>query len=401
MKKIIAMLLALVMTFSMVACGSKNETEKPEADKPATEETVAPTEETDKPADAETEGEKMDLNVGVFYYTYDDAYIASVRAALDTALTEAGITYNNNDCKNDQATQNDLIQTAVMNGANLLVVNLVNTGKAEAAQKILDIADGIPVIFFNRAIEGEDEVGKVLNAYDNVSFIGTDAPEAGHLQGKMVGDYLVANFDTVDLNGDGKISYAMFKGQEGNAEADARTQYGVEDANAVLTEAGKEELVYFDANNAAKYQLDQQGAWSAQAALDYMNTNLASFNQSNNNMIELVICNNDGMAEGAVKALNAAGYNLGDGESTTIPVYGVDATDSAKQLIADGKMTGTVKQDAEGMANAICGTLKALGEGKTMVDSVSAAVAADAEKFSVAEGIANKLYVAYAPYTAE
>ena len=49
--------------------------------------------------------------------------------------------------------------------------------------------------------------------------------------------YLVENYDKVDLNGDGKISYVMFKGQEGNPEADYRTQYGVEDANAVLAEA--------------------------------------------------------------------------------------------------------------------------------------------------------------------
>ena len=29
-------------------------------------------------------------------------------------------------------------------------------------------------------------------------------------------------------------------------------------------------------------------------------------------MIELVICNNDGMAEGAISALNDKGYNLGN-----------------------------------------------------------------------------------------
>ena len=38
------------------------------------------------------------------------------------------------------------------------------------------------------------------------------------------------DFDKVDLNGDGKISYAMFMGQLGNVEAIYRTQYGVEDA---------------------------------------------------------------------------------------------------------------------------------------------------------------------------
>jgi methyl-galactoside transport system substrate-binding protein len=36
-----------------------------------------------------------------------------------------------------------------------------------------------------------------------------------------------------------------------------------------------------------------------------------------------------------------------------IPVFGVDATEAAKGLIAEGKMTGTIKQDADGMASAI------------------------------------------------
>ena len=42
----------------------------------------------------------------------------------------------------------------------------------------------------------------------------------------------------------------------------------------------------------------------------------------------------------------------------TIPVFGVDATDAAKQLIKDGKMTGTIKQDAEGMADCIADLTK-------------------------------------------
>lgn len=64
------------------------------------------------------------------------------------------------------------------------------------------------------------------------------------MQGKMIGEYLVKNYDRADLNGDGKISYVMFKGQEGNLEAIARTKYSVEDANKVLKEAGKPELVF-------------------------------------------------------------------------------------------------------------------------------------------------------------
>ena len=167
---------------------------------------------------------------------------------------------------------------------------------------------------------------------------------------------------------DGKISYAMMMGELGNAEAIARTQFGVEDANKVLTEAGKPELEYFDAANADKYQVDKEGKWSAQAATEYMNTNLSQYNEGNKNMIELVICNNDGMAEGVITSLNDKGYNTGDDKF--IPVFGVDATDAAKQLIADGKMVGTIKQDAEGMADCIAFLTGNAAGGKELMDGI-------------------------------
>ena len=361
MKKIIALLLALTMVFALAAC-AKQTTETPATETTTTPETTTTEENTtteETPAAETTEA--ADLKVGVFYYTFADTYISSVRTALDAQLDSLGVAYQNFDGNNNQTTQNEQIQTALTDGYNLLIVNMVTSGSPDVANEIISMANGTPVIFFNRAIEADGNEGTVLNANATISFIGTDAPEAGHLQGKMVGEYLLANWDTVDLNGDGKISYAMFKGDEANVEAIYRTQFGVEDANAVLTEAGKPELEYFDASNTSKYQVDLGGAWSAQAALDYMNTNLSQYNEANGNMIELIICNNDNMAEGAISALETAGYNTGAEGSKTIPVFGVDATDAAKELIAAGKMTGTVKQDAEGMAVAIASVVKATG----------------------------------------
>ena len=403
MKKILALVLALVMLVAMVACASKDTTaDKTPADTTPADTTPADTTTEDTtPADTSADTEASELKVGVFYYTFADTYIASVRTAMDAELTNLGVSFNNFDGNNNQTTQNEQIQTAVTDGYNLLVVNMVTSGSPDGANEIISLANGTPVIFFNRAIEADGEEGTVLNANSNICFIGTDAPEAGHLQGKMVGEYLLANWDTVDLNGDGKISYAMFKGDEANVEAIYRTQYGVEDADAVLTEAGKPALEYFDASNSAKYQVDLGGAWSAQAALDYMNTNLSQYNEANGNMIELIICNNDNMAEGAISALETAGYNTGAEGSKTIPVFGVDATDAAKELIAAGKMTGTVKQDAEGMAVAIASVVKATGEGTSMADAVSATSATNPDMYTIADGIANKLFVAYAAYTAE
>ena len=365
MKKIFAIVLALALVLSLAACGAS------------------------APAAAEAK-------VSVFWYDEADVYLSTVRSELNKALDAAGIAYDNQYAGKDQAKQLEQIKTAIAGGTNLLVVNVVTSGDPDVAQSIVDAAGKIPVVFFNRAIGNEGTDVSFLGSNATACFIGTDAPEAGHMQGKMVGDYVLANFDTVDLNGDGKISYAMFKGEEGNAEAIARTQYGVEDADAVLTAGGKAALEYFDAQAAQKWQTDPEGAWSAKAAKDYMDTNLVTYNESTDNMIELVICNNDGMAEGVVEALKQAGYN-GAGQHV-VPVFGVDATDAAKALIAEGSMIGTVKQDNVGMAEAICATVQAIAGGKTPVDALASL--SDA-RFTIAPDCSTKLYVAYAPYMGE
>ena len=59
-------------------------------------------------------------------------------------------------------------------------------------------------------------------------------------------------------------------------------------------------------------------------------------------------------------------------------------------------MTGTVKQDAEGMAAAIAQTVSAVAGGKTPVDALASL---SDSRFSLAGDCAGKLFVAYAPYT--
>ena len=338
MKKFIALVLVLTMALSLAACGGSGSSSK------------------------------KDGEVAVFWYTFGDTYLSSVRAALNTALTNAGVKYQDYDANGSQTTQTEQIQTAITKGASVLVVNIVDASSDDATQAIVDMAKNAntPLVFFNRSVSEE-----IVSAYDKAAYVGTDYTQAGHMQGEMIGNYLVANYDAIDLNGDGVISYVMFKGQEGNMEADARTQYGVEDADAVLTGAGKAQLSFYDANNTSKYLVDQNGAWSAAQGQDYMQTILAQYSEANNNMVELVIANNDDMALGAIAALQAAGYNNGTGK--TIPVFGVDATDADKEKIADGSMTGTIKQDAEGMANAISTITQNMASGKATFEGIDSA----------------------------
>ncbi len=360
MKKFIAVAMATLMAvFCFVGCG-KTDTNTP----PTTTDAI---------------------NVGVFYYNFADVYITSVRSNMDKMLTDLGVKFQNFDGNNNQSNQLDQINTAITNGMNLLIVNIVETSSPDAAQNAVEAAKkaGIPIIFFNREVANE-----VVNSYDKCAFVGTDAAEAGHMQGKLIAEVLLKDFDKYDLNKDGEISYVMFKGQEGNAEAEFRTQFAVEDADKMLTEAGKKPLKFYNSANSSKYLVDQNGAWSSQAATDYMTTILAEYTEANKNMVELVIANNDGMAEGAISALQTAGYNKGD--EKMIPVFGVDAVDSAKALIKANKMTGTIMQDAEGMAKTITALVKNVKDGANLMDNTG--------DFNVDKNVA-KIRVPYGVYT--
>ena len=118
MKKSLALVLAGTMAFGLTACGGG---------KTSTPSTTAATEAAavSEAATEAAKAEAADLNVGVFYYTYSDTYIASVRTALDKALGDAGISYQDYDGNSNQTTQNEQIDTAISQGANLLIVDIV------------------------------------------------------------------------------------------------------------------------------------------------------------------------------------------------------------------------------------------------------------------------------------
>ena len=341
LKKLSALLLAGAMCVSIAACSGGTSSTPAPAETGTTETTPAET------------GAASDLNVAVFYYNYSDAFISNVRNEMDAQWEAMGVTYNNYDGNTNHGTQMDQINTAIANGANVLVVNAVEASADETTQSIVDAAKtaGIPVIFFNREVSDD-----VVNSYEQAAFVGTDPAEAGHMQGELIGNYLVENYDAVDLNGDGVISYVMFKGQENNPEAEMRTQYSVEDANAILEENGKPALAYYDTAATTQYLVDPNGSWSAAAAQDYMTTILSAYSEANGNMVELVIANNDDMGLGAITALETAGYNNGTG--TTIPVFTVDGLQGIVDAISAGKATGAVGQSASGLAESVATLVK-------------------------------------------
>ena len=112
-----------------------------------------------------------------------------------------------------------------------------------------------------------------------------------------------------------------------------------------------------------------------------MKTILSAYSEPSKNMVELIIANNDEMALGAISALNEAGYNKTGGK--IIPVFGIDATDAARAKIDDGFMAGTVKQDGEGMADAISRIAMNFMNEKSMLDGIDESVIVDGWRINI------------------
>jgi methyl-galactoside transport system substrate-binding protein len=154
----------------------------------------------------------------------------------------------------------------------------------------------------------------------------------------------------------------MLQGEATNPEAIARTEYSVKTVEEAGIKTEKLEFQICDWDQ-DKAQQAVEAWWS-----------------KHKDGIEVIIANNDGMAQGAIAALNGQGYNTGDAEKF-VPVYGVDATAAAQDLINKEQMSGTVLQDAVGMAAALYTTGMNLAEGKDAIEGTEYAF--DETGFSV------------------
>ena len=202
----------------------------------------------------------------------------------------------------------------------MLIVNLVDSGSEDAANNIINMAKekDIPVIFFNRAVSTAEDGGEsVISSYDKCAFVGTDyargRPHAGPDDRRVpVGQLRQPWISTATAY----ISYVMFKGQEGNAEAERPhpvRRGGRQQAADRRRQARAR--VTTTLRNTNKYLVDQDGTWSAQAANDYMATILSQYSEANGNMVELVICQQ--RRHGSGRHLRSAERRLQQGEGAT------------------------------------------------------------------------------------
>lgn len=314
MKKLVVLLFVLCMGLSIVACGNKGK----DGAETTTGETVEGT---------ETEGTESAkaIKVGVAIYKFDDNFMTVYRQELqryfEEDMSKDGVTYEVTvvDGKNDQAEQTNQIQNFIASGVDVIVANLVQSSAASSVIELCKEAD-VPVVFINREPTADD-----LALWDKVSYVGADARQSGTFQGEIIND----TSNKGDFNGDGTISYVMVVGDPENVDAQYRTEFSIK----AVEESGMkvEKLV------------EQRGDWDQAKGQEIVAQALTQHGDK----VEVVFCNNDAMALGAYQAIESAGRKVG----TDIYLVGVDALDEAVEYVKDGKMTGTVLNDADGQSH--------------------------------------------------
>ena len=272
-------------------------------------------------------------NIGVCIYQFADNFMTLYRSDLEEYLKDMGYSVTIMDGKNDQNTQTEQINTFLQQGVDVLVINPVQT---TSAQTIVDTVSpsGTPIVFINR--EPEESV---LDSYKGkCCYVGADARQSGTYQGELI----LETETQGDINGDGKITYIMCKGDPENIDAQYRTEYSIK----ALTDANKEvECLYEYLDN-----------WDQTTAQQDVANALSQYGDK----IEVVFCNNDAMALGALQSIQQAGRTVGK----DIYLVGVDALAEAVQDVLDGNMTGTVLNDDVGQATKAAEATKLFVEGK-------------------------------------
>ncbi|HBO37189.1 MAG TPA: galactose/glucose ABC transporter substrate-binding protein MglB [Pasteurellaceae bacterium] len=277
---------------------------------------------------------QANTRIGVTIYKYDDNFMALMRKEIKKEGEQLkDVQLLMNDSQNAQSIQNNQVDVLLFKGAKALAINLVDPS---AAPTIIGKAklNNIPIVFFNK-----DPGTKAISSYDKAYYVGADPKESGIIQGDLIAKQWKAN-PALDLNKDGKVQFVLLKGEPGHPDAEARTEYVIDQLNK---QGIQTEQLFMDS-----------GMWDTSLAKEKTNDWLSS---SRANDIEVIISNNDGMALGALEATKAHGKKL--------PIFGVDALPEVLQLIKKGELAGTVLNDSVNQGKAVVQLANNLAQGKT------------------------------------
>jgi len=290
MKKIIATALSMTMAMSLAACGggAASSAAPAASSAPAASQASAP---------AASDGV---ITVGFAQVGHEsDWRTASTKSAQDVFSAANGYDLKFVDCDNDSAAQLEAVRNFIEQDVDYIIIDpIVSTGWDTVLTECEDA--GIPVIVIDRTIDDSDKY---------VSWVGSDFK----IEGLACGEWLKA--------------YAADK--------------GIDEINALVIEGSTGASATIGRTDGFKEIADREG-WNILASQsgDFTEAGgqevMESYCQSYKGKFNVVICQNDNEAAGAMTAMDTAGIKYGvDGD---VILVSFDANKPYVQMVCDGKI---------------------------------------------------------------
>ncbi|HTR12144.1 MAG TPA: D-xylose ABC transporter substrate-binding protein [Roseiarcus sp.] len=260
-----------------------------------------------------------DITVGVSWSNFQEERWKTDEAAIKQVLDKAGAKYISADAQLNATKQLADVESLISKGADVLMILAVdNEAILPAVKKATD--EGIPVIAYDRLIESP-----------NVLYITFDNIGVGRMMAQAIEKVKPAG------------NYAFIKGDKGDANANFLFS-GIMEVLKPAIDAGK-------IKNVGETYTDGWKPDNAQKEMEQILT-------KNNNKVDAVVAENDGMAGGVVAALAAQGL------AGVVPVTGQDGDHAAINRIALGTQTVSIWKDARDLGHTAAAAAVELGNGK-------------------------------------
>jgi ribose transport system permease protein len=239
------------------------------------------------------------LTIAITYQNLQNEFIVNIQDAVRIEAKKQGVDLVEADGQGNAENQISQAQDFIARGANAIILSPFDR---EGSAHVVDLAiqSHTPIVVVN---------SQVVNVDKASAFVGSGDQEAGIIAAQRIMDLL-----------HGKGNIAVIHGPNGHSAEIGRSE-GIRQVVAKYP--------------GAKIVIEQTANWDRVQALNLMENWLASGQK-----IDAVIAQNDEMALGAEKAIESAG------KQNQILVIGIDGIPDALKAIADGKLVGSVFQDA-------------------------------------------------------
>ncbi len=304
-RKLLAIGLGALMAISMAACGSGSSATSTAASSAATaDDTGSVVTDTDAQSLAQSIKEDAGTNdgslitVGFSQVGHEsDWRTASTNSVKEAFSKDNGFDLQFVDCDNNSETQLQSVRNFIQQQVDYIIIDpIVSTGWDTVLTEAQD-AD-IPVIVIDRTIDDSDKY---------TAWIGTDTKNEGLAAGAWLKDYAKAK-------GISDLNILVISGTTGSSAQIGRTE-------------GFDQYVKSEGWN----KLDEQtGDFTQDGGQQVME----SYCKSYAGKFNVVVCQNDNEAFGAIDAMKAAGVSYGaDGD---VIVISFDACKAGLQMVLDG-----------------------------------------------------------------